>query len=170
MQQNRWVEFSIAAKPAISSGGILYKIRMYQWKGRDCLGYSGLISLNILVFILQRFWFKTAGFVLTPFFPALRMQGGAGGSLGRHRGEKLLCHSGKTTLAFGAIPRARRSGSGAAAFRGGLGLAEPRIWGRDGFGVRVITVLCPAGARRRGAKSSSSLWRHSGIYLQRPRR
>lgn len=40
----------------------------------------------------------------------------------------------------------------------------------EGFGVRVITVLWPAGARRRGAKSSPSLWRHSGIYLQRRRR
>lgn len=36
--------------------------------------------------------------------------------------------------------------------------------------MRVITVLWPAGARRRGTKSSPSLWRHSGIYLQRARR
>lgn len=113
------------------------------------------MSVNTLGFILQSLWFKTAGFILTLFSPAQRVQSG---SLWKHKAKKLLCYSSKTTAAFRAIPRGRRVPGAGWAQGSGQGMAL------EGG----VSVLCPAATRRRGAKSSSSLWRHSGIYLQSP--
>lgn len=121
------------------------------------------MSVNILGFVLQSFWFKTAGFILTLFSPAQRVQAG---SLWKHRAEKLLCYSSQPTPAFRAIVPCHRSVPfPAPAALGEARLGQDRGWlWREGY-LSCVPLL-PAGW---GAKSSSSLWRHSGIYLQRPR-
>lgn len=107
------------------------------------------MSVNILGFVLQSFWFKTAGFILTLFSPAQRVQAG---SLWKHRAEKPLCYSSQPTPAFRAIvpchsPRPPLSGK--------------RGWGRtgDGFGGRVI---CPV-SRCYPRDGGQSPPRHSGV-------